>query len=288
MRDATAILIGGALGYAAFLAFGGFGGGLAAPPRAVLHCAPLVTTVGRPVHCVDLSNRAGARLVGPQGDIPLARGAAAPVFDAPGEATLLLSLPGRPAATAAIAVSPRRPVEPPIGLTLNAPRGAVPSVAHELFETLDPEGPDLQAFERRWPAEPGFVVQRIRLENLTSQGLAGLRFSVVEDGAAASMRFSLRRGDERASLKARIVLEHAPATDGGAFGPTVWLDADGVWRLPAAVDADVVGLIKSDGAPIAQVPVGGTTTLRDGAYLLSVDRAAGGLRLELRANGAPP
>ncbi len=257
--------------------------------EAALHCAPLTTSVGRPVHCVDLSTAPTlGRLHGPDGPIPLVDGAAAVAFDQPGAfpVTLSVSEGGRAdRATATLTVLPRRPIDPPLTLRLEVPAGSAPQTAFDIAEVADPDGPTVQDFERRWTAEPGRIIERIRLSDMAMQGMARLNFRVVDDGGAAVLRFSLRTGETLGRLKARVALDYAPATEANPFGAAVKIDADGVWRLPAApgADVDAITLLDPDGAAVTRVPIGGGAHVRAGRYAVSVDRADGALRLHIRA-----
>ncbi|MEM6492186.1 MAG: hypothetical protein AAF684_09855, partial [Pseudomonadota bacterium] len=292
LRDFTALLIGAVLGYGGYLAFGA-PDGTGTPLKAQLHCAPMATSVGRTVRCLDLSQAPSpGELNGPDGPLPLIDGAASIAFDGPGSQPITLTVRDGPrwdSAMLRIDVAPRQPIDPPLGVALQAPAGLSAEISFDVFESAEPGGPALRSFERRWPAEDGRRIERIRLSDMSTQGLSGLRFRVIEDGRAALLSFSLRPGDRRAWLMARVTLDYSAGDAPGRFGPTTWMDADGLWRLPARPGAsfDAVTLLDADGAVVAEAPLGGTTTLRDGTYALSVDAEDGALWLDLRAI-APP
>lgn len=295
MRDVTALILGGLFGAAIALLFGW--GERPASLTAGLLCAPLETTVGRPIRCVDLSTGAErVALDGPDGPIPILGGGADIVFSAPGEQALTLRASRgervRKAATV-IHVAPRAPIAPPLILSLSAPQGddAVITEAHQVEERFagSADGPSQRSVVRRWPAREGYRMARIRMEQMRMTGLGALSAKVVDDGAAAELSFTLRAGTparpEEARLFARIVLEQTPlAGAGGPIADPVRIDAEGLWSVPGAwpEPPDRLLVLDAEGRALAEGPPGATLVIEGRPYAVTVSPADGVTLLDVR------
>lgn len=298
MRDLTALILGGLLGAVIALLFDPVE--RFTPLEAALLCAPTETTVGRPVRCLDLSTGAEqVALTGPEGPIAMRDGRADIVFSTPGAQSLTLRArrgEEMREATARIRVVPHVPIVPPLLLSLSAlggEDGAI-AVAHQVEERFagSADGPKQRSVVRRWPAEPGYRIARIRMEQMRMTGLGALSAQVVEEGAAAELRFSLRAGTparpKDAQLFARIVLEQTPlAGAGGPIGAPVRIDAEGLWSFPRSWSDPPERLVLQNeaGQALAEGPPGAALVLDGRPYAVTVSPADGVTLLHVRRIG---
>lgn len=284
MRDLTLFLVALMLGAGLFVLHNRIYGG--PEPRAGLYCTPVVVEAGQPVRCHDLSPYA-TRVEWDPDDGKLNRispnhGPVELRFDRPGKREISLTAfqgGARDKATTIVEVVESQAMQYPVMISMSVETDSKRQqieTPHKIDVVKDDHpnrfDADVQAYEYRFDAEPGYQVDGVRMQMRSTSSLVGLRSRTLPDRSAAMLEFSLRSGPQadpyRGWFRGEIVVIQSAAVDGEAMAvlEEFTIDRYGDYSLPR-INLDGVSRISfldSEGEIYAAGRPGEEMVARDG------------------------